>query len=362
MHCASVGEFEQGRPLLEAIRKHYPQYKIVLSFFSPSGYELHKNNKCADYIFYLPLDGRSDARNFISCVQPVLAIFIKYEFWHYYSLYLQKKHIPFVLVSGAFRKEQIFFRSYGGLFRKILQRFSFFFVQDVVSEKLLNTLGITNVSVTGDTRYDRVVQIAALAQTFPLIERWRGSARLFIAGSTWPSDEQILTETREALPKNWKLIIAPHEVNNSRIRQIRELFGKDTVLYSELSQKGFEKSTVLIIDNIGMLSSLYRYGAVAFVGGGFQSGGIHNTLEPAVFGLPVIMGPAYKKFVEARDLVQFGFAYPVHNVQECISVIQNFAQNEELLTRQQENLRRHVSGSIGATEKIIKLIGAKYLD
>lgn len=353
IHSASLGEFEQGRPLIEALKKQYPQYKIVLTFFSPSGYEMRKNYEHADYVFYLPLDGRTNAREFLDLVQPRLAVFIKYEFWFYYLTILKKRGIPAILISAAFRPSQPFFQWYGGLFRKLLASFDYMFVQDTDSQSLLASIGFTkNVVVSGDTRYDRVWEISQAAKSFPLIEQWKGTAPLFIAGSTWPRDEKLLRESFAALPSGWKLILAPHEIGKAHVNQVSGIFGEYSVLYSELNSTRSEKR-VLIIDNIGMLSSIYRYGEIAYIGGGFDKGGIHNTLEPAVFGLPVIFGPVYEKFVEARELVSKGYGFPVNNVAEMKDTLTRLTSNEHDLNILQAALRTHMQSGRGAAGKIM---------
>lgn len=362
IHCASVGEFEQARPLIEALKKEHPDYKIVLTFFSPSGYELRKNYELADYVFYLPMDGASRSRKFLDAVKPQLAVFVKYEFWYHYIFSLEQANIPVVLVCGAFRQEQIFFKWYGGLFRKILGKFSFFFLQDEQSAELLRTLHITgSVKVAGDTRYDRVYEIAKLAKSFPLIESWKGDDNIVVAGSTWPDDEQVIKDIMETLPENWKLILAPHEINKSHIHQITQLF-RQPLLYSTLQTGIPVQNKVLVIDNIGMLSSLYRYGDIAYIGGGFQKGGIHNTLEPAVFGLPIIFGPVYEKFVEARLLVEKGFAFSIENVGECKLVLDNLIADKSARVLRQQLLREFVSQNIGATKQIMEVLSREYLD
>lgn len=311
MHCASLGEFEQGRPVLEAFRLQYPGHKIVLTFFSPSGYEVRKNYDGADHVFYLPMDGRRAAAQFLETINPELVLFVKYEFWYYYLDEIKKRGIPSLLLSAAFRKEQAFFKWYGGFFRKILRSFSHLLVQDEASRALLAGIGIRdNVQVAGDTRFDRVAAIAQHAKVLPEIEAFREGHRLLIAGSTWPADEQALQQALPALPAGWKVVIAPHEIDKAHIGQVQALFGEQAVLYSQWGTVAHpDAARVLIIDNIGMLSSLYRYGDIAFVGGGFNKSGIHNVLEPAVFGTAVIIGPVYKKFVEAVLLVDNGYAF-----------------------------------------------------
>jgi 3-deoxy-D-manno-octulosonic-acid transferase len=361
VHCASLGEFEQGRPVIEAIKAQYPGYKIVLTFFSPSGYEIRKDYDGADYVFYLPMDGAGNAKQFIELVNPSLAIFVKYEFWYHYLNQLKKQGVPTVLISAAFRSSQPFFKGYGGLFREILKSFAYIFVQDENSKQLLSSIGITNnVVVSGDTRYDRVAQIAANAKQYELIERFKGDSKLLIAGSTWPDDEALLNKAVDILSDDWRVIIAPHEVHKSHIEDIQGYFLTNSVLYSELKHKpcGFK---VLIIDNIGMLSSLYGYGELAFVGGGFQKGGIHNILEPAIFGLPVFMGPEYEKFVEAKEMVSRQLAFPVRNETEFNSLLQQFISDEKMRHSMQTAIRTYMQENLGATDKIMKVLGDKYL-
>ena len=305
-HCSSLGEFEQGRPLIESLKQKYPQYKIVITFFSPSGYEVQKNYAGADYVFYMPLDNKRNAKRFIKLINPSLAVFVKYEFWYHYLEELHTKKIPTIIISAAFRKEQTFFSWYGKLFRSLLHCFNWIFVQDEQSKKLLEGIGFDkNVSVSGDTRYDRVSAIAKNKKDLPLAEKFKDNHKLLIAGSTWPDDEKILKACLSVLPDDWKLIIAPHEIDEAHIQSIQSLFINENVLYSSLikNENSFDKK-VLIIDNIGLLSSLFAYGEIAFIGGGFQKGGIHNVLEPAVFGFPVIFGPVFEKFVEAKKLAE----------------------------------------------------------
>ena len=357
IHCASVGEFEQARPLIEAIKSSRPEQKLVVTFFSPSGYELHKNYRLADHVWYLPFDGSRRSAAFVKYVNPGLAIFIKYEFWHYYFKSLWKRGIPTVIASASFRKEQPFFQWYGGFFRRMLRQVSLFFVQDKDSAGLLTSIGIGSgkVLVTGDTRYDRVAQIAGSAQSFPLLESWKGAAPLLIAGSTWQDDERIIHNCLDVLPQDWKLVVAPHELHQSRLKEVVMLFGADTILYSELEAGGGAPGKrVLIIDNMGMLSSLYRYGQIAFVGGGFQKGGIHNTLEPAVFGLPVLFGPVYTKFVDAVRLKHQGFGFPVKDEAEYRRVFQGLIADPGALADLQKSLRAYMQQNLGATRQILE--------
>ncbi len=356
IHCASLGEFEQGRPLIEAVKKQYPDYRIILTFFSPSGYEVRKDYTHADHVFYLPADGRNNAAAFIDMVVPDVAIFVKYEFWYHYIHTLQHRNIPVILISAGFRPDQIFFRWYGGFFRRLLKKFSLIFVQDDESARLLGDMGIRQqVTVAGDTRYDRVTEIAAQAKSFPLIETFRNGSRLVIAGSTWPDDERILYDAWQTFPDGWKLVVAPHEVDGEHIGELQRQFGDDAVLYSALKAgAGNAEKKVLLIDNIGMLSALYRYGEIAYVGGGFQKGGIHNILEPAVFGLPVLFGPNYQKFVEARGMVERHYAMPIQSAAGCRQAFQRFMNNEAQLTQIQTRIREHVQQQTGATRQILQ--------
>jgi 3-deoxy-D-manno-octulosonic-acid transferase len=355
MHCASLGEFEQGRPVLEALRLQYPDAFIVLTFFSPSGYMVRKNWDGADYICYLPMDGPIAARRFVSIVRPSIAFFVKYEFWHHYLRELGDRDIPAILVSGAFRKSQPFFRPWGSFFRAILSRFRILTVQDAKSETLLRKIGLAaKTHVTGDTRYDRVAQIAEGTTDLPLIEVFRGTAKLIIAGSTWPEDERMLQATLSHIPSDWKLIIAPHEVHDAHIHSIRSLFEDVATLYSSFTPD--TDARVLIIDNIGMLSSLYRYGEIACIGGGYSRSGIHNVLEPAVFGLPVIMGPEYQKFSEAVTMVKKGFAHPAADADTYIRILSELIQDDDGRHALQGLIRAHIQDHKGATAKILALL------
>ena len=364
IHCSSLGEFEQGRPLIEALKEKYPSYKIVLSFFSPSGYEACKNSAVVDHIFYMPIDRRNNAEKFISAVNPRLAVFVKYEFWYYYLLELKKQNIPTLLVSGTFRESQPFFKWYGGLFKDMLQCFKYLFLQDRQSAALLNKIGIRdNVLVAGDTRYDRVAKIAEKIKPIPIVETFKKENNILIAGSTWPDDENLLYECSSVLPTDWKMIIAPHEINASHIQSIEKLFGEECILFSELNtDESNANKKILVIDNIGMLSSLYAYGDIAYIGGGFQKGGIHNILEPAVFGLPVIFGPIFDKFVEAKELASLKFAFPVKNAEDCKAKLKELLSDEPYRNAINESLKKFMQHNIGATSLIMEhIIKEKWL-
>lgn len=348
-HFASLGEFEQGRPVLEAIKIKQPQQKIIVTFFSPSGYEIRKNYALAD-VFYLPLDTASNAKKFIDLVNPKQAIFTKYEFWYHYFKTLNDRKIPLYLISGIFRPNQAFFKWYGGFYRNILKNVSHFFVQNNDSITLLNSIGITAVSLSGDTRFDSVYQNTKNPKKIELIEKFCGNSNVFIAGSTWLPDEKLLVSLIEKHP-DWRIIIAPHEVDEQHINEIEKLFPTATKFSSLNTQYAIRNTNILIIDNIGMLSSLYQYAKVAYIGGGFGAG-IHNTLEAAAFGLPVIFGPKYDKFQEAKDLIAIGAAKSISNAEELIFAFEYFNTNTEASA----DAKKYVNDKKGATKMILKLI------
>lgn len=351
-HFASLGEFEQGRPVLEALKSQKAQQKIIVTFFSPSGYEIRKNYALAD-VFYLPLDTRKNAERFIKLVNPQQAIFTKYEFWFHYFNELHKKQIPLYLISGIFRPNQTFFKWYGSFYRNMLKYISHFFVQNEESVSLLKNIGINQVSLSGDTRFDRVYENAHHPKSLPLIEKFCGDDNVFIAGSTWLPDEKLLIALTANNP-NWKFIIAPHEIEETHIQEIENLFPnaiKFSALNSQLKQHSTLNSQILIIDNIGMLSSLYQYGKIAYIGGGFGAG-IHNTLEAAAFGLPVIFGPKYDKFQEAKDLIAIGAAKSISSEEELINAFENYKANKKASAA----AKKYVEQQKGATEMIIRKI------
>lgn len=367
MHCASLGEFEQGRPLLEELRKRFPRYRVLLTFFSPSGYEVQKNYHGADWVFYLPLDSPRAASRFLDIVQPSLVIFVKYEFWYYYLKKIKYRQIPLLLVSALFREEMMFFKWYGGLHRRMLSRFDHLFVQNHRSRDLLSGIGLGEVcSVSGDTRFDRVVEIAKGFNGIAAIERFVGDARVIVAGSTWPADEEVLHKAWTQLNQDGlKLILAPHEVSEAGLAATRKKF-PGSILYSELT--GAESAgdprpaaKVLIIDNYGMLSRLYYYGYVAFVGGGFEKLGVHNVLEAAVYGKPVLFGPYYEKYFEAIELVDTGGAIEVKDEVGLLAAINVLLQDANKYEACCERSYNYVSANQGATEKIAGYIQEKRL-
>jgi 3-deoxy-D-manno-octulosonic-acid transferase len=352
IHCASVGEFEQGRPLMEEIKTRHPQYKIVVTFFSPSGYELRKNYVGADYIFYLPYDTRRNAQRFIRLIHPQKIYFIKYEFWRNYLKTIKQLHIPLYLVSANFRSNQMFFRYYGYWFRKPLTAFTHFFVQNKTSETLLAGIGFKNVTVPGDTRFDRVCRIADQKKHIPEVEIFVDNKICMVAGSTWPPDEDILVRFINENKRGMKWIIAPHEIHDRQIKRLMESVGAGAVRYSQLPGANLAGYDILIIDNIGMLSSLYQYGTVAYIGGGFGKG-IHNTLEAATYGIPVFFGPVHKKFREALDLIEMGGAFPVKNYAGFAQKLNYLLDNPKELKQAGDIAGAYVASGRGATEKII---------
>ncbi len=364
VHCSSMGEFEQAKPLIEELRAKYPAYKILVTFFSPSGYDACKNSPLADYVFYLPHDGHRNAEHFLEIVKPTLAVFVKYEFWYYYLVQLRKEGIPALLVSGAFREGQVFFKWYGGMFRDMLHCFSFFFLQDAVSQRVLGKAGIEkNVLISGDTRYDRVAAIAGKVTPITAIDNFKNGHKLLIAGSTWPGDEEVLKECIGSLPANWKLIVVPHEIDDAHIRKVTQLFS-GAILFSKLDAEntGADKK-ILIVNNVGMLSRLFAYADIAFIGGGFQKGGIHNILEPAVFGAPVIFGPVYEKFVEANELASLKYVFPVANATECNEILKKLITDEEYRGAISYALKEFMKNHTGAAALIMgEIMSEGWLD
>lgn len=325
MHCASLGEFEQGRPVLEMLRKEHPEIKILLSFFSPSGYEIRKNYPIADWVTYLPADSATDASRFLDAVNPDLVIFVKYEFWYHYLTTLRERKIPTLLISAIFRPSQPFFKWYGRLHREMLGCFDEILVQDEASLELLGKINLKNVTLAGDNRVDRVLEIAKHPYSLPAVELFCGDAPVLVCGSTWPADEAMLTPifTHENF-KDWKFILAPHDVQPARLKEIESKLAVKTIRLTQLSNGNHSEARLLLVDNIGLLSSLYFFGKVAYIGGGFGQS-IHNTLEPAAHSLPVVFGPKYHKFEEAVWLVERGGGFVVRNGQELIGVLENLS-------------------------------------
>lgn len=352
-HCASLGEFEQGRPVMERLAQEYPQYKIALTFFSPSGYEVRKNYAGAHYIFYLPLDTAANAQRFINLINPRLAVFVKYEFWYYYLRELHRRRIPVISISAIFRENQVFFKPYGRFYRRILHLFTHIFTQNENSARLLRQFNINQITVAGDTRFDRVLQTAASAKNIPLVAAFKADEPVFIIGSSWPWDLDVLLPfVRQHLP-DLRFIVAPHEIKSAEIDQLLQNFSGQAIRYSSANIASVANYRVLIIDNIGLLSSLYRYGAYGYIGGAFGKG-LHNTLEAAVFGLPLFFGPAYEKFQEATDLVALKCAFPIQNTAELTARFNQLRANPAERTAIRERAEGYIQEQAGATEKILQ--------
>ncbi|MFC2530364.1 3-deoxy-D-manno-octulosonic acid transferase [Segatella oris] len=353
-HAASLGEFEQGRPLIEHLRETHPEYKILLTFFSPSGYEVRKNYEGADIICYLPLDTIRNARRFLRAVKPVMAFFIKYEFWYNYLHILQHRGVPTYSVSSIFRPDQIFFQWYGRQYGRVLKCFTHFFVQNMESKALLAKLGITDVDVVGDTRFDRVLQIKEASKQLPIVEQFTAHAqKVFVAGSSWLPDEDIFIKYFD-IHKDWKLIIAPHVISDEHLSQIFELLkGHRVVRYTEATEKNVKEAEVLIIDCFGLLSSIYHYGTVSYVGGGFGVG-IHNVLEAAVWDIPVVFGPNNKHFQEAQGLMLVQGGFEINDYQSFRDLMMRFETDASFLQNAGENAGAFVKSRAGATAKVME--------
>lgn len=353
-HAASLGEFEQGRPLIEHLRETHPEYKILLTFFSPSGYEVRKNYEGADIICYLPLDTIRNARRFLRAVKPVMAFFIKYEFWYNYLHILQYRGVPTYSVSSIFRPDQIFFQWYGRQYGRVLKCFTHFFVQNMESKALLAKLGITDVDVVGDTRFDRVLQIKEASKQLPIVEQFTAHAqKVFVAGSSWLPDEEIFIKYFD-IHKDWKLIIAPHVISDEHLSQIFELLkGRRVVRYTEATEENVKDAEVLIIDCFGLLSSIYHYGTVSYVGGGFGVG-IHNVLEAAVWDIPVVFGPNNKHFQEAQGLMLVQGGFEIKDYQSFRDLMMRFETDAFFLQNAGENAGAFVKSRAGATAKVME--------
>jgi 3-deoxy-D-manno-octulosonic-acid transferase len=351
-HVSSLGEFEQGRPVIEAFRKRWPEKKILLTFFSPSGYEVRKNYEQADFVCYLPLDSRSNARRFLEIVRPEMVFFVKYDFWFNYIDAVHRRQIPLYFISVLFRKNQHFFKWYGGWFHKHLEYVTRFFVQNAESLELLVNSGIQQVTLSGDTRFDRVFAIAAQSGPIPAIEKFCGGKQVFIAGSSWEPDETVFIPLIQSGKSGLKFIIAPHDTSPSRIRNIRERLKVPSVCFSELQNGNTGEINVLIIDSVGILSKLYRYATIAFIGGGFGSG-IHNIQEPVTFGVPVLFGPGFRRFTEARELVEQGGAFCITTTDELLRKVEAITGDAAEHRRVSAICRDYVEANRGATEKVM---------
>jgi 3-deoxy-D-manno-octulosonic-acid transferase len=353
-HAASLGEFEQGRPLIERIRKEYPQYKILQTFFSPSGYEVRKNYDGADIVCYLPIDTPANAKKFIELVNPCMVFFVKYEFWHNYLNTLYQKGIPTYSVSSIFRPNQIFFRWYGKSYQQVLKTFAHLFVQNEESKQLLAGIGVKNTTVVGDTRFDRVLDICAAAKQLPLVQKFKGDALTFVAGSSWGPDEDIFIKYFNAHPE-MKLIIAPHVVNDGHLKEIESKLQRSSIRYTQATEENVGKADCLIIDCYGLLSSIYRYGEISYIGGGFGVG-IHNVLEAAVYGIPVIFGPNNKKFREAQHLLANKGGFEIHGYDDFEQLMNKFLTDEAYLKQSGKAAGDYVKGNAGAMELIMQRV------
>jgi 3-deoxy-D-manno-octulosonic-acid transferase len=357
-HAASLGEFEQGRPLMELLRKEHPEYKILLTFFSPSGYEVRKNYEGADIICYLPIDTIRNSRRFLRAIRPCMAFFIKYEFWYNYLHILKHRHVPVYSVSSIFRPEQVFFKWYGKQYSYVLKCFSRFFVQNEESKQLLAKIGVTNVDVVGDTRFDRVLQIKEKAKQLPIVDVFVGTEtprKVFVAGSSWPPDEDIFINFFNQ-HKDWKLIIAPHVIDDSHLEQILSKLDRKTIRYTQATPETAAQAECLLIDCFGLLSSIYHFGDVAYVGGGFGVG-IHNVLEAAVWDIPVIFGPNNERFQEAQGLKAAGGGFDIASADDFQRIMTLFVNDEKSLATAGKKAGLYVQSLAGVTERIFHLLG-----
>ena len=354
-HFASLGEFEQGRSVMEQIRKRYPQEKIIVTFFSPSGYEIRKNTPLADHVFYLPADTARNAERFVELIRPKFAVFTKYEYWYFYFRALHRRGIRLLMISAIFRENQLFFKQYAKFYRNILKLVSYFFTQNMESVHLLKWIGISNAGLAGDTRFDRVVELPKEHRDLPEVREFVGQQRVLVAGSTWSPDELLLQRLMDN-HAGWKLILAPHEIHTEHLQQIQKLFPQ-ALYYSKFQQytaQEIQAAQVLIIDNIGMLSALYAFAEVAYIGGGFGVG-IHNTLEAATYGVPVIFGPKYEKFQEAIDLIEIGAGFAISNQEELNGLFAALQADEKRLPAGQA-AKNYVQQRSGATQIIMKYL------
>lgn len=354
-HAASLGEFEQGRPMIEEIRRRHPDKKILLTFFSPSGYEVRKHYEGADVVCYLPFDKPRNVRKFLDLARPSMAFFIKYEFWKNYLDELRRRGIPTYSVSSVFRKDQVFFKWYGGLYRKVLHDFTCLYVQNELSRRYLGRIGVTDVKIVGDTRFDRVLEIMHRAKELPIVEAFRGDGPVLVAGSSWQPDEELFIRYFNEHP-GMKLIIAPHVIDDLHLVDIINRLKRPYVRYSKATPDKAAKADCLIVDCYGLLSSIYRYGTISYIGGGFGVG-IHNTLEAAVYGMPVVFGPKFQKFVEAKELIEVGGAYTISDYTGLETLLDRFISDKAFLDKTGDAAGHYVMSRAGATEKILADIG-----
>ncbi|OXA79637.1 3-deoxy-D-manno-octulosonic-acid transferase [Flavobacterium aquidurense] len=356
-HSASLGEYEQGLPVIEKIKEKYPSHKIIVTFFSPSGYEVRKNNTVADVTIYLPLDTKSNAKKFMRLAHPELAFFIKYEFWLNYLKELETNKIPTYLISGIFRDNQMFFKWYGGFYRKALKAFTYFFLQNQKSKEKIEAIGFKNAIVSGDTRFDRVAAILERDNTVDFIEQFKNNTPTIVIGSSWPKDEALLAEYINQSSSTVKFIIAPHNIKQDQILSLKSQITKSTVLFSEKDNiTDLSNYNVFIIDTVGLLTKIYSYGTIAYVGGGFGNPGIHNILEPATFGIPIVIGPNYSNFAEAVELVKIGGCIVISNDTELKQSFDRLLLDENYLKEKSQICKSYIQDNKGATESIMKIV------
>jgi len=355
-HSASLGEYEQGLPVIEKIKEKYPDHKIIVTFFSPSGYEVRKNNTVADITVYLPLDTKSNAKQFLKLAHPELVFFIKYEFWLNYLKELETSKTPTYLISGIFRDNQMFFKWYGGFYRKALKAFTYFFVQNESSKEKIEAIGFHNVIVSGDTRFDRVNAILERDNTLEFIENFKNDFPTIVIGSSWPKDEALLAEYINQAPEHVKFIIAPHNIKPDQITSLKSQITKSTVLFSEKRDLDLSGYNVFIIDTIGLLTKIYSYGTIAYVGGGFGNPGIHNILEPATFGIPIVIGPNYSNFAEAVQLVALEGCITISNSKELKETLDRLLNDTNFFEEKSSICRSYIQDNKGATNTIMNIV------
>lgn len=358
VHAASLGEYEQGLPVMEQLKEVYPDHKILLTFFSPSGYEVRKNNTIADVTVYLPLDTKAHARRFMHLAHPKMALFIKYEFWPNYLEALKGQQVPTYLISGIFRKDQVFFKWYGGFYRNALKAFSYFFVQNDSSRTLVESLGYSNVAVSGDTRFDRVAAILEKDNRLDFMERFVDGQMTVVIGSSWPKDEELLVPYINESAPDIKFVIAPHNIKEGAILRLKDGITRKAVLYSDHDPEALGEAQVLIVDTIGLLTKIYSYADIAYVGGGFGNPGVHNILEPATFGVPIVIGPNYSHFAEATALTNMGGCVPISNGNQLAVVIDQLISNEDIRHEKGHICSTFVQMNKNATQKILQKLGS----
>ncbi|WP_242663330.1 3-deoxy-D-manno-octulosonic acid transferase, partial [Flavobacterium psychrophilum] len=355
-HAASLGEYEQGLPVIEKIKEHFPAHKIVVTFFSPSGYEIRKTNKVADVTVYLPLDTKSNAQDFLKLVHPEMVFFIKYEYWPNYLHELKKQNIKTYLISGVFREKQSFFKWYGGFYRNALQSFDYFFVQNESSKKLLQSIGFNNVKISGDTRFDRVASVLERDNSLGFIEQFKNNTTTIVIGSSWPKDENLLVNYINKSSNEVKFIIAPHNIKSEQIQELKKAITKKAVLFTEKENQDLSSFNVFIIDTIGILTKIYSYADIAYVGGGFGNPGVHNLLEPATFGVPIVIGTNFSHFAEATALVNMTGCVSISNQKELNEILDNLIQNPDERFEKGHICSTFVNMNKGATNVVLKHI------